>query len=338
MSASGAGPSGSYFQTQRRSIFRGVGAALPSQVVTNEALAAKIDTSDDWIRARTGIRERRIAEAGELTSDLGARAALQALERAGVAPADVDLLILATATPDQTFPASAVIIQDKIGMTGGVAFDVHAVCSGFVFALATADQFLRSGMAQTAVVIGAETFSRILDWEDRTTCVLFGDGAGAVVLQACDSAGRLEDRGVLAAHLRSDGKYRDLLYVDGGPSLTQSTGHLRMSGREVFRHAVTKISQSILDVLEPNGLTIGDVDLFVPHQANERIISAVADRLGLDPAKVVNTVGEHGNTSAASIPLALAQAAEQDRIAEGDLVLFEALGGGLTWGSVLARW
>ncbi|MEM1140102.1 MAG: beta-ketoacyl-ACP synthase III [Pseudomonadota bacterium] len=322
----------------RRALITGVGSCLPDKVVTNDDLSRTLDTSDEWIRARTGISERRVASDGELTSDLGAEAARRALAHAGIEAAAVDLLIVATATPDQTFPATAAAIQDKLGLTEGAAFDVQAVCSGFIFALALTRRLVECGDAKTALVVGAETFSRILDWTDRATCVLFGDGAGAVVVEAGEGAGTNADRGILGHHLRTDGSLRSLLYVDGGPSSTQTAGHVRMRGPEVFKNAVKKISESIEVLLEKNGLVAGDVALFVPHQANERIITAVADRVGLDMDRIVNTVGHHGNTSAASIPLALDTAAQEGRLKRGDLVLFEALGGGLTWGSVLARW
>lgn len=322
----------------RRSVVVGCGAYLPSRVVTNDELARTIDTSDAWIRQRTGIRERRVAADGELTSDLGTHAARAALDNAGVAPDDVDLIVCATATPDETFPATATRIQAQLGMTRGAAFDVQAVCSGFVYGLAVADNFLRLGQAETALVIGAETFSRILDWQDRSTCVLFGDGAGAVVMRAADSDGGAKARGVLSTHLYSDGRYHDALYVDGGPSSTGSAGHVRMEGREVFRHAVVRMTEAIDAALEANGLTPGDIDWLVPHQANIRIIEAMARRLNLPQDRVVVTVDRHANTSAASIPLALSEAVEAQRIKPGDLILMEAMGGGFTWGSALLRW
>jgi len=321
-----------------RSVIRGVGAYLPKRVLTNDDLSRIVDTSDEWIRERTGIRSRHIAADGELTSDLGIAAARQALVRAGVDPIEVDLVICATATPDRTFPATAVRIQAELGISKGAAFDVQAVCSGFVYAMATADNFLKAGQFKRALVIGAETFSRILDWSDRTTCVLFGDGAGAVVLEAQPQHGTREDRGILATRLRSDGRYEDLLYVDGGPGSTKTTGHLRMNGREVFRHAVQKISGVIEETLLATGYAADEIDLFVPHQANARILDGIARKLGVSPEKIVVTLGEHGNTSAASIPLALNQAFEQHRLKEGNLVLMEAMGGGFTWGAVLARW
>ena len=320
-----------------RSRIIGCGGYLPDRVVTNAELARRVDTSDEWIRQRTGIRERRIAAPGETTADLGTAAAHTALERAGIAVDQLDLIIVATATPDETFPATATTIQARLGMTRGAAFDLQAVCTGFVYALAVADNFLRLGQARTALVIGAETFSRILDWEDRATCVLFGDGAGAVVMQARETDARAP-RGVLSTHLYSDGRHHDALYVDGGPSSTQSTGHLRMEGREVFRHAVVRMSEAIDAALSANGLGAGDVDWLVPHQANMRIIEATGKRLNLSPDRVVTTVDRHANTSAASIPLALFEAVEDGRIQDHDLVLMEGMGGGFTWGSTLIRW
>lgn len=321
-----------------RSVILGCGAHLPARAVSNADLAQMVDTSDDWIVQRTGIRQRHVAAEGEVTSDLGLAAARKALAAAGLTPDDIDLIILATATPDYTFPASAVQIQASLGMTHGAAFDLQAVCSGFVFALTTADAYIRSGSARRVLVIGAETFSRILDWEDRGTCVLFGDGAGAVVLEGQPGTGSLADRGVLAAKLRSDGRHRDKLYVDGGPSATGTTGHLRMQGREVFKHAVGMVIDVIEDVFARTGITADDIDWFVPHQANQRIIDASARKLGIPPEKVVMTVTDHGNTSAASIPLALDVAVRDGRIKPGDLVLLEAMGGGFTWGAVLVRW
>ena len=321
-----------------RSVVRGVGAYLPKQVMTNDELSARLDTSDEWITARTGIRQRHIAEEDELTSDLGLAAARQALVRSGIDPVDIDLIIVATATPDRTFPATAVKIQSGLRIRKGVAFDLQAVCSGFVFALATADNFLRAGQFKRALVIGSETFSRILDWEDRTTCVLFGDGAGAIVLEAQPLSGSAADRGLLATRIRSDGRYEDLLYVDGGPSSTKTVGHLRMNGREVFRHAIQKISGVIEETLVMTGLGANEVDLFVPHQANRRILDGIAKKLGVDEDKIVMTLDKHGNTSAASIPLALNQALAEGRLKEGSLVLMEAMGGGFTWGAALARW
>jgi 3-oxoacyl-[acyl-carrier-protein] synthase-3 len=318
-----------------RSVVRGVGGYLPAHTLTNADLAKKVDTSDEWIVQRTGIRERHIAADGEMTSDLGLAAAKTALKNAGMTADAVDLIVLATSTPDQTFPATAVTIQDGLGITRGAAFDMQAVCSGFVFGLATADQFLRNGDFRCALVIGAETFSRILDWKDRGTCVLFGDGAGAVVLEASDNAG---ERGVLTTKLRSDGRHRAKLFVDGGPSSTQTVGHLRMEGREVFRHAVGMITDVIEDAFATTGYSADDVDWFVPHQANKRIIDGSAHKLGIAPEKIVTTVDRHGNTSAASIPLALSVASADGRIKQGDLVLLEAMGGGFTWGSALVRW
>ncbi len=321
-----------------RTVIKGCGGYLPERVVTNNDLAKLVDTSDRWITERTGIRERRIAAEGELTSSMGALAARAALDDAGLAPEDIDLIILATSTPDQTFPATAVTIQAELGITHGAAFDMQAVCSGFVFALATADSYLKSGQFKRALVIGAEAFSRILDWQDRSTCVLFGDGAGAVVVEAQKLNGALTDRGILATSLRSDGRYRDKLYVDGGPSSTGTVGHVRMDGPEVFRHAVTKISEVIDATLAQAGYNASDVDWFVPHQANKRILDGAARKLGLDPARVIITVDKHANTSAASIPLALSQGRTDGRIKTGDLVLLEAMGGGFTWGAVLLRW
>jgi 3-oxoacyl-[acyl-carrier-protein] synthase-3 len=324
--------------TVTRSIVRGVGGYLPAHVMTNDDLAKKVATSNEWIVQRTGIRERHIAAEGEATSDLGLAAARRALADAGKGAEAVDLIILATSTPDQTFPATAVTIQAGLGITRGAAFDMQAVCSGFVFALATADRFLRGGDFRCALVIGAETFSRILDWTDRGTCVLFGDGAGAVVLEAEEQPGTREDRGVLVTKLRSDGRYRSKLYVDGGPSTTGTVGHLRMEGREVFRYAVGMITDVIEDAFSATGYSADDVDWFVPHQANKRIIDGSAHKLGIAPQKIVTTVDRHGNTSAASIPLALAEASADGRIKRGDLVLLEAMGGGFTWASALVRW
>ena len=324
--------------TALRSVVLGCGSYLPQRIVTNAELAARIDTSDDWIVQRTGIRQRHIAADGEFTSHLGIKAAEAALAHAGVDAQSIDLIVLATSTPDNTFPATAVAVQNGLGINHGAAFDLQAVCSGFVFALATADNFLRSGAFKRALVIGAETFSRILDWKDRGTCVLFGDGAGAVVLEAQPQPGLVSDRGILTAHLRSDGRHKSKLYVDGGPSSTQTVGHLRMEGREVFKHAVGMITDVIVDAFAATGLSAEDITWFVPHQANKRIIDASAHKLHIAPQKVVLTVDLHGNTSAASIPLALAVAVSDGRIKQGDLVLLEAMGGGFTWGSVLIRW
>ena len=321
-----------------RSVIRGVGAHLPKRIMTNDDLAKLVDTTDEWITERTGIKSRHIAADGELTSDLGIAAARQALVRAGIDPVEIDLVICATATPDRTFPATAVKIQAALGVTKGAAFDVQAVCSGFIYALTTAEALLRTGQFQRALVIGAETFSRILDWTDRGTCVLFGDGAGAVVLEAQPQTGGREDRGILATRIRSDGRYEDLLYVDGGPGSTKTVGHLRMNGREVFRHAVQKISGVIEETLVLSGYAASEIDLFVPHQANARILEGIARKLGVDRDKIMMTLKRHGNTSAASIPLALNQAFEEHRVKEGNLVLMEAMGGGFTWGAVLARW
>jgi 3-oxoacyl-[acyl-carrier-protein] synthase-3 len=315
----------------------GCGAYLPEKTVTNADLAALVETSDDWIAQRTGIRERHIAADGEKTSDLALAAATRALDAAGIGGADIDLIVLATTTADQTFPATAVRVQQALGMTGGAAFDVQAVCSGFVYALAVADNFLKVGQAKRALVIGAETFSRILDWTDRGTCVLFGDGAGAVVLEAKSEA-EAEGRGIISTHLHSDGRFQDILYVDGGPSTTGTVGKLRMNGKEVFRHAVQKLADVVDETLAANGMQSSDIDWLVPHQANQRIIDGTGRKLGLSSEKVVSTIARHGNTSAASIPLALAEAVGDGRIKRGDLVLTEAMGGGLTWGAALLRW
>jgi len=321
-----------------RSCVRGVGAALPARVVTNQELVGKVDTTDEWIRQRSGIMQRYVAGEGETTSTLATKAAEVALAHAGLKAEDIDLIILGTATPDYTFPATATQVQANLGITQGVAFDLQAVCSGFVFATATADKFLRSGSHKRALVIGAETFSRILDWNDRTTCVLFGDGAGAMVLEAQESDGAFASRGVIAARLRSDGRHRAKLFVDGGPSTTQTAGHLRMEGKEVFRHAVGMVSDVIHGCLDDAGCDAQAIDWFVPHQANRRIIEASADRLGIPREKVVVTVDRHGNTSAASIPLALSVAVGDGRIKRGDLVMIQGVGGGFTWGAALIRW
>lgn len=321
-----------------RSVVIGSGAAYPRTVVTNDDLASKVETSDEWIRQRTGIEQRFVAEADETTASLGEAAARAALTDAGITPDDLDMIVLATSTPDNTFPASAVEIQHRLGMKHGVAFDLQAVCSGFVFAVSTANTFIKSGQARRVLVIGSETFSRILDWEDRTTCVLFGDGAGAIILEAQEGNGLSNDRGVLTSHLRSDGSHKEKLYVDGGPSTTQTVGHLRMQGREVFKHAVAMITDVIEDAFEATGLSADDIDWFIPHQANRRIIDASAKKLNIAPEKVVQTVQLHGNTSAASIPLAIDVARRDGRLKHGDLVLLEAMGGGFTWGAVLIRW
>ena len=331
----------------KRSIVAGCGSYLPERVVTNGELAERVDTSDEWIVARTGIRQRHIAAEGEVTSDLAVFAAERALEHAGIPASDLDLLVLATTTPDQTFPATATKVQHRLGMTNGAAFDVQAVCSGFVYGLAVADNFIKVGQAKTVVLIGAETFSRLLDWQDRGTCVLFGDGAGAVVLRAAENGededefgetGHNRGRGVLSTHIYSDGSTSDLLYVDGGPSSTQTVGHVRMNGREVFRHAVRNLAEIVHESLNANGLAADDIDWLVPHQANKRILDSTAKKLGLPADKIVVTVERHANTSAASIPLALDEALKDGRIKTGDLVLLEAMGGGLTWGAGLVRW
>lgn len=321
----------------QRSVIRSVGSYLPQRVLTNAELATMVDTSDEWIVERTGIRQRHIAAEGEFTSHLAIKAAQAALDNAGMAASAIDLIVLATSTPDQTFPATAATVQAELGIIHGAAFDVQAVCSGFVYALATADNFIKAGSAQNVLVIGAETFSRILDWGDRGTCVLFGDGAGAVVVTAA-TADDEPGRGILATRLRSDGRFRDKLFVDGGPSSTGTVGHLRMEGREVFKHAVTNISDVMGETLAQAGIDAADIDLFVPHQANRRILDGTARKFGLSLDKVVITVDAHGNTSAASIPLALDVARSDGRLKPGGLVLMEAMGGGFTWGAVLARW
>ena len=321
-----------------RSIVRGTGSALPERVMRNTDFEGVLETSDEWIVQRTGIRQRHIANDAETTASLGEAAARAALADAGLTPDDIDLIVLATSTPNNTFPATAVEIQNRLGMTHGYAYDMQAVCSGFVYAIHNADLALRGGSAKRALVIGSETFSRILDWTDRSTCVLFGDGAGAVVLEAGEGTGSMADRGVLAASLRSDGSHREKLYVDGGPSTTGTVGHLRMEGREVFKHAVGMITDVIESVFAQAGITAEDIDWFVPHQANRRIIDASAKKLGIAEGKVVITVDRHGNTSAASVPLALRTAVADGRIKKGDLVLLEAMGGGFTWGAVLVRW
>jgi len=324
--------------TVLRSVVLGCGSYLPSRVLTNAELSRMVDTTDEWITQRTGIRERRIAAEGETTSDMALKAAQAALAAAGLDAQSIDLIVLATSTPDNTFPASAVSVQAGLGITHGAAFDLQAVCSGFVYGLATADGLLKTGAHKRALVIGSETFSRILDWKDRGTCVLFGDGAGAVVVELQQQPGTREDRGILSAHLRSDGRHKSKLYVDGGPSSTMTVGHLRMEGRAVFKHAVAMVTDVIEDAFKATGYTADDIDWFVPHQANQRIIDDTAKKLGLAPEKVVITVAKHGNTSAASIPLALATAVADGRIKQGDLVMLEAMGGGFTWGSVLVRW
>jgi len=322
----------------RRSVILGCGSYLPHEVVTNADLAAKVDTSDEWIVQRTGIHERRIAAPGETTALMATHAARAALAHAHVDAQSIDLIVLATSTPDNTFPASAVSVQASLGITHGAAFDLQAVCTGFVYALGTADALLRAGAFSRALVIGSETFSRILDWNDRTTCVLFGDGAGAVVLDAQEQPGTREDRGILTVRLRSDGRHKSKLYVDGGPSSTGTVGHLRMEGREVFKYAVTMITEVVKEALAATEFSLDDVDWFIPHQANKRIIDGSAHKLGIAPTKIVTTVDRHGNTSAASIPLALCDAVADRRVKRGDLVLFEAMGGGFTWGAALARW
>lgn len=318
-----------------RSVLTGTGSALPKRLVSNRELAETVDTSDEWIVERSGIRQRYIAGAGETTATLAIAAARAALAAAGLDGSQIGLIVLATATPDQTFPATATIVQDAIGANGGIAFDVAAVCSGFLYGIGVADSMLKNGMAKTALVIGAETFSRILDWEDRTTCVLFGDGAGAVILEAREVTD--DGPGVLATHLHADGAHNQLLYVDGGPSTTQTVGHVRMKGREVFRHAVVNLAEVLGNVLNDQGLTANDIDWVVPHQANQRILDATARKLGLPPEKVVVTVDRHANTSAASVPLALDTAVRDGRIKSGDLVVLEAMGGGFTWGASLIR-
>jgi 3-oxoacyl-[acyl-carrier-protein] synthase III len=322
----------------RRSVLAGIGSYLPEKILTNADMARLVDTDDAWIRQRTGIGARHIAADGELTSDLAFHAAQRALEHAGCSADDIDLIVLATSTPDNTFPATATTVQARLGISQGAAFDVQAVCTGFVYALSVADALIRTGAHSRALVIGAETYSRILDWSDRTTCVLFGDGAGAVVLEAEESSGTLADRGILASKLRADGRHKSKLYVDGGPSSTQTVGHLRMSGQDVFKLAVGMVPQIVHDILGDHGLSAADVDWFVPHQANKRIIDATADKLGIARERVVLTVENHANTSSASIPLALDVAVRDGRIKRGDLCLLEAMGGGFTWGAALVRW
>ncbi len=321
-----------------RSQVIGCGAYLPERILTNAELAKRVDTSDEWIASRTGIRRRHIAVEGERTSDLALKAAQRALKDADVPVEDLDLVIVATTTPDETFPSVAAAIQARLGMTRGAAFDVQAVCSGFIYAMAVADNFIKARQANTILVIGAETMSRLMDWTDRTTCVLFGDGAGALVLQAAEGRGDASDRGVFNTKLYSDGRLHDLLYVDGGPSTTGTTGHLRMLGKEVFKHAVINIADSIEASAHDSGIAISDIDWFVPHQANQRILDATARRLKVPAERFISTIEEHGNTSAASVPLALDVAVQDGRIKRGDLVLLEAMGGGLTWGAALLRW
>ena len=316
-----------------RTVVAGVGSYLPRRVVTNDEMATIVDTNDEWIVERTGISQRYIAGEGECTSDLAPEAGRRAIENAGMQPADIDLVIVATTTPDETFPATAVKVQAALGITRGAAFDIQAVCSGFVYGLSVADNLIRGGMAKNLLLIGAETMSRILDWEDRGTCVLFGDGAGAVVLR-----GEVGERGVISSKLRSDGTKHDMLYVDGGPSSTQTTGKLRMQGKDVFKHAVKNLADIVEEVFEGTNLSPSDIDWIVPHQANRRILDATAKKLGIDPAKVIVTVQDHGNTSAASVPLALDRAVRDGRIKRGDLVVLEAMGGGFTWGAALIRW
>ncbi len=321
-----------------RTLVAGCGAYLPERIVTNDELAKTVDTSDAWIFERTGIRERRIAADGETTSDLAVAASAEALKAAGESAGNLDIIVLATTTPDETFPATATRVQARLGANSAAAFDIQAVCSGFIYALTVADSFIRTDRAKTALVIGAETFSRIVDWQDRSTCVLFGDGAGAVVLRAGNGKGSSADRGILSTHLHSDGRQHDLLYVDGGPSSTRTVGHVRMAGREVFRHAIVKLANVLEEALAANQLSAEDVDWFLPHQANKRILDGTARKLGLPPEKMVVTIDRHANTSAASIPLALAEASSDGRIKPRDLLLLEAMGGGFTWASALIRW
>ena len=316
----------------------GIGAFLPANIVTNDDMAKRVDTSDEWIRSRTGIRERRIVAEGEKTSDLALAAARAALKDAGMDAGELDLIICCTTTPDETFPSTATMVQSRLGMTRGAAFDLQAVCSGFIYGLSVADNMIRGGQARTVLVIGAESMSRLLDWNDRTTCVLFGDGAGALVLQAYEGKGDNSDRGILNTRLFSDGRLHDMLYVDGGPSSTRTTGFLRMQGKEVFRHAVTNIAEAIQASADAADIPVSQIDWFVPHQANQRILDGTAKRLGISPEKVISTVAVHGNTSAASVPLALEVAVRDGRVKKGDLVLLEAMGGGFTWGAALIRW
>ena len=316
----------------------GSGAYMPANIVTNDDLAKRVDTSDEWIRERTGIRQRHIVADGEKTSDLALAAARAAIQDAGIDVSDLDMVICATTTPDETFPATATIVQSKLGMTRGAAFDLQAVCSGFIYGLSVADNMIRGGQAKTVLLIGAESMSRLLDWSDRTTCVLFGDGAGAVILQGYEGRGGNADQGILNTRIFSDGRMHDMLYVDGGPSSTQTTGHLRMQGKEVFRHAVTNIAAAITASADAAGVAVADIDWFVPHQANQRILDGTGRKLGIPGEKVISTVALHGNTSAASVPLALETAVRDGRIKRGDLILLEAMGGGFTWGAALIRW
>ncbi|MGK0267004.1 MAG: 3-oxoacyl-[acyl-carrier-protein] synthase-3 [Maricaulis sp.] len=316
----------------------GVGSYLPERILSNDEISRMVDTSDSWIRERTGIRQRHIAAEGETTCDLAEIASRRAIEQAGLTPDDIDLIIIGTTTPDFTFPSTATMLQARLGVSGGASFDVQAVCSGFIYGLSIADNFIARGQARTVLVVGAETMSRILDWTDRSTCVLFGDGAGAMVLQAHEPGpDPTVERGILATYLRSDGRFKDLLHVDGGPSSTGTVGHLRMLGNQVFRHAVTNIAESMSTIATRTGIKIADIDWFVPHQANQRILEGVARRLSIPTHKVISTVSDHGNTSAASVPLAFDRAMQDGRIKPGDLVLMEALGGGFTWGAVLVR-
>jgi len=321
-----------------RSVVRGCGSYLPEKIITNDELAKTVDTSDEWIVERSGIRQRHVAADNELTSDLAIHAAKDALRHAGLVADDLDAIILATATPDRTFPATAARVQAELGMTKGFAFDLQAVCSGFIYAMTVADNFIKAGSVKRVLVIGAETFSRILDWEDRTTCVLFGDGAGAVILEAHEGEGENSDRGILTSHLHSDGKMADLLCTDGGPSLNMKVGHVRMKGKEVFRHAVVNLADVMAETMGAVGLQTSDISLVIPHQANKRILDSTAKKMGIPADRVVVTVDQHANTSAASVPLALCAAERAGRIAKNDLLLLEAMGGGFTWGSVLLRW
>jgi len=324
--------------TVTRSVIIGCGSYLPTRVLSNDDLAKMVDTSDSWIVERTGIRRRHVASEGETTSDLALEAAKRALKHADISAAELDLVIVATTTPDETFPATATRIQARLGMTKGAAFDIQAVCTGFIYGVSVADNFIRAGEAKTVLLIGAETMSRILDWTDRGTCVLFADGAGAAVLRAAKGEGTSADRGILNTKIFSDGRLHDLLYTDGGVSSTRTAGHLRMQGREVFKHAVTNIASAIEQSTHAAGLTPHDIDWFVPHQANQRILDGTARKLGIQPDRVISTIAEHGNTSAASVPLALTAAVQDGRIKRGDLVLMEAMGGGFTWGAALVRW